>query len=172
MTTKKLTKIGVMTAIICISAPISIAVPFSPVPITLGTFALYLSLYILSHKESITATFVYLFLGAVGLPVFSGYSGGFNRFFSAGGGYLVGYIFLTLIGGYFVNKYTNPIIQILGCFLGTIVTYLIGTFWLAKILEMDFFATIPAGVLVYLPLDIVKMILACYIGRIVKTRIS
>lgn len=173
MNTGNLTRTSLMTALICILAPISIPLPISPVPITLGTFALYLSLYVLEYKQAICSTVLYLLLGAVGLPVFSGYTAGFSRFFGAGGGYLVGYIFLVIIGGYFVNKYKqSPIIQIIGCFLGTIITYLIGTFWLAKVIEAEFIATIPAGVLVYLPLDTVKMILACIVGREVRKRIN
>lgn len=171
MKTQILTRISIMSAIICIFAPISIPIPISPVPITLGTFALYISIYVLNTKEALTSTLLYLLLGAVGLPVFSGYTGGFNSFFSVGGGYLIGYIFLVFIGSIFVNKYTNPVIQILGMFIGTIVTYLIGTFWLSHILEISFIETIPAGVLVYLPLDTIKMILACFIGRKIKASI-
>lgn len=171
--TKMLTRVGLMTAIICISAPISIPLPISPVPITLGTFALYLSLYILEYKQAILSTIIYLFLGAIGLPVFSGYSGGFNRFFGAGGGYLVGYIFLVIIGGYFVNKYSNnAIFQICGCFIGTIITYLIGTFWLAKVVGASFIDTIPTGVLVYLPLDSLKIVFAHCIGTKIKKRLN
>lgn len=172
MNTTKLTRISLMTSIICILAPISIPLPISPVPITLGTFALYLSLYILNTKEAVFSTLMYLFLGSVGLPVFSGYGSGFSRFFGAGGGYLLGYIFLVAIGGYFVNKYeSKPVLQILGSFIATVVTYIIGAFWLAKFTNVSFIATIPTGILIYLPLDIVKMILACYVGRNVKARI-
>lgn len=173
MKTKELTKIGLMTAIICILAPISIPIPASPVALTLCTFALYLSAYILSPKHAISATALYLLIGAVGIPVFSGYTSGLAKFAGPGGGYLIGYIFLVAISAFFVRKYPNtPIMQMIGAFLGTIVTYTIGTFWLAKVTNADFIATLPFGALVFLPLDVVKIIISCILGRKIQRYLS
>ena len=169
MKTKDLTKIALMAAIICILAPISIPIPVSPVALTLCTFALYFSVYVLSPKQAIAATALYLLLGAIGIPVFSGYTAGIAKFAGPGGGYLVGYIFLVAISGFFVQKYPNsPAMQIAGAFLATIVTYSIGTFWLAKVTNASFIATLPMGALVFLPLDILKIILSCFVGRKVQ----
>lgn len=169
MKTKELTKIALMTAIICILAPISIPIPFSPVALTLCTFALYLSVYILTPKQAIFAIALYLLLGSIGVPVFSGYTAGFAKFAGPGGGYLVGYIFLVAISAYFVRKNKNsPIMQMLGIFLATLVMYSIGTFWMAKITNVGFFATLPIGAFIFLPLDIVKIVLACIVGRKVQ----
>lgn len=166
MKTKDLTKIALMTAIICILAPISIPIPISPVALTLCTFALYLSTYILTPKQAIAATALYLLIGSIGVPVFSGYTTGFAKFAGPGGGYLIGYLFLVAISSYFVEKFPNSVaLQIAGAFLATIITYTIGTFWLAKITNASFFATLPIGALIFLPLDIVKISLACLVGR-------
>lgn len=173
MKTKELTTIALMTAIICILAPISIPIPFSPVALTLCTFALYLSVYILKPKQAIAATVLYLFIGAIGIPVFSGYTAGFAKFAGPGGGYLVGYIFLVAMSAYFVRKFPNsPKLQMLGTLLGTIVTYTIGTFWLARITNTGFIAALPMGALVFIPLDIVKIILACVLGRKMQTYLN
>lgn len=169
MKTKDLTKVALMAAIICILAPISIPIPIGPVALTLCTFALYLSVYILSPKQAIAATALYLLIGAIGIPVFSGYTAGFAKFAGPGGGYLVGYIFLVAISSFFVQKYPNsPVKQMAGAFLATIVTYGIGTFWLAKVTNASFIATLPMGALIFLPLDIVKIILSCVVGRKVQ----
>lgn len=173
MKTKDLTKIGLMTAIICILAPISIPIPISPVPLTLCTFALYLSTYVLSPKQAISAIALYIFIGMIGIPVFSGYTAGLAKFAGPGGGYIIGYLFLVAITSYFVHKYPNSLgTQMTGAFLGTIVTYAIGTFWLARVTNASFLATLPMGAFVFLPLDIVKIILSCIVGRKVQTYLS
>ena len=93
--TKDLTLTAMMAAVICVLAPISIPIPVSSMPLSLGTFALYLTAYVLKPKMAFAATALYLLMGAVGLPVFAGYSAGFSRFAGAGGGYLTGYLFLV-----------------------------------------------------------------------------
>ena len=72
---------ALMTAVTCILAPLSI--PIGPVPISLTNFAIYLSLYLLDWKKGTISYILYLLLGLVGLPVFSGFTGGIGR---AGGG--------------------------------------------------------------------------------------
>ena len=74
--TKKITMIGLMTAVTCILGPLSLPLPFSPVPITLTNFAVFLSIYILGMKYGTISLLIYLALGTIGLPVFSSYSGG------------------------------------------------------------------------------------------------
>lgn len=78
--TRTLTMTALMTAVICIFAPISIPIPVSPVALTLGTFAMYLTAYVLPPRQALAAIGLYLLLGAAGLPVFSGYTAGLSRF--------------------------------------------------------------------------------------------
>ena len=75
--TRQITLIGLMTAITCILAPLSI--PIGPVPISLTNFAIYLSLYLLDWKKGTISYILYLLLGLVGLPVFSGFTGGIRK---------------------------------------------------------------------------------------------
>lgn len=165
MKTKDLTYIALMAAVLCILAPISIPIPISSVALTLATFAIYLMAYILRPKQALAAVGIYLFLGAVGLPVFSGYLSGVSRFAAPGGGYLIGYLFLVGISSFFVHHFSRPAMQILGMFLATLVMYAIGTFWLAYSTGVSFLTALPAGALVFLPLDILKIILSSYMGR-------
>ncbi|WP_352400552.1 biotin transporter BioY [Anaerotignum sp.] len=169
MKTKDLTKIALMTAIICILAPISIPIPASPVALTLCTFALYLSTYVLSPKQAVAATALYILIGAIGIPVFSGYTAGLAKFAGPGGGYIVGYLFLVAISATFVRKYPNsPFLQMSGALIGTIVTYIIGTYWMATVTNASFLNTLPAGALIFIPLDIVKIFISCVVGRKVQ----
>lgn len=172
MKTKDLTRTALMTAVLCILAPISIPVPVSSIALTLATFALYLMAHILNPKQTLAAVGIYLLLGAVGLPVFSGYMAGISRFAAPGGGYLIGYLFLSGISGWFIHEHSNVPMQVLGMFLGTLVMYCIGTFWLAYTTGISFLSALPAGMFVFLPLDILKILLASYIGRKMQRQIK
>ena len=71
--TKTITIIGVMTAITCILGPLSIPLPFSPVPISLTNLAIYFTIYVLGMKKGTISYLVYLLIGFIGLPVFSAF---------------------------------------------------------------------------------------------------
>ena len=79
---------------------------------------------------------------------------------------------MALIIGFFVDKWkTNFVLIAIGMVLGTAVCYLFGTVWLAKQAGMSFSAALAAGVIPFIPADIVKMILAVLIGHQVKVRL-
>ena len=91
-----------MTAVTCILGPLSLPLPFSPVPITLTNFAVFLSIYILGMKYGTISLLIYLALGTIGLPVFSSFSGGLGKLAGPTGGYLFGFVSsLSLIHGIF-----------------------------------------------------------------------
>lgn len=172
MRTRDLTRIALMAAILCILAPVSIPIPVSTIALTLATLAIYFIAYILEPKQAVAAVGLYLLLGAIGLPVFSGYMSGISRFAAPGGGYLVGYLFLAGISSAFIHRFSQPLLQISGMFLATCITYCIGTFWLATVTNAPFLATLPAGALVFLPLDTVKIFFACWLGRKIQKHIN
>ena len=172
MKTTELTRIALMTAVLCILAPISMPVPFSSVALSLATLSIYLMAYILKPKQALVSVGLYLLLGAAGLPVFAGYLGGISRFASPNGGYLMGYLLLAGIGGWFVQKSDSLSLQAFGLFLGTLVMYCIGTFWLSYSAGIPFLSSVSVGMLVFLPLDILKLILAVIIGRKIQHHIK
>ena len=75
--TKQIVGIGVMTAIIAVLSQITIPLP-THVPVTLQTFAVALAGYFLGWKGGAVSALVYGLLGAIGVPVFAGWSGGFS----------------------------------------------------------------------------------------------
>ncbi len=165
ITTKQLTLIGVMTAVICVLAPFAIPTPFSPVPITLGTLVLYIAAFVLGMKRSTLSCLIYLLLGAVGLPVFSGFSGGFAKVAGPTGGYMLGYLFLTLTAGFFIERFSGKLaFAVLGLILGTALCYLFGTLWLGIQMNLSPAQALAAGVIPYLPGDVVKIIIAALLG--------
>ena len=165
---KTLALIGLMTAVMCIMSPFSIPLPFSPVPITLGFLAIYLTLFALGMVKGTISCLVYILLGLVGLPVFSGFSGGAGKLFGPTGGYIIGYIFLALIAGFFIDKFAskwqNWYLCLLGMILGSAVCYLFGTLMLAYQMHLGFYQALWLGVIPYIPADLCKMAIALLVG--------
>lgn len=170
--TTNLTLIALMTAVICILGPLSIVIPVSPVPITFANLAIFFTAILLGWKKGTISCLLYLFIGFIGVPVFSFFSAGPGKLLGPTGGYLIGYVFLALIAGYFVDKYPGKVyMYIIGMVLGSIVLYTLGTAWLAYQGNMTFDAALLAGVIPYLPGDIIKIIIAAIIGPAVKKQI-
>lgn len=169
---RQLVQIALMSSILCILAPFSIPLPFSPVPITFTNLILYLFIFILGWRSTILSYFLYLLLGLVGLPVFSGFVGGPIKLVGPTGGYLIGFFFLILISGLFIEKSSeNKILSIIGLILGTLVCYLLGTMWLSWHLSISFLQGFSIGVIPYLVGDGVKIIIAVILGPILKKRL-
>ncbi len=161
---------ALMTAIICVLAPLSI--PAGPVPVSLGTFAVMLAAVILGWKRGVVSVLIYLLLGAIGVPVFAGYSAGAADLVGPTGGYLIGYLPLTLLTGWCADRYTDKFRLILGMILGTVILYALGTFWLAKQLQMGFKEAAAAGVIPFLPGDAGKIVITAVVGPILKNALK
>lgn len=173
LTTKQMTLIGVMTAVICVLGPFSIPLPFSPVPISLTNLAIYFTVYVLGMKSGTISYVVYLLLGIAGLPVFSGFSGGVAKLAGPTGGYLIGFICMAFISGFFIEKFPGKRVpHIVGMVLGTAVCYIFGTVWLAAQLNIPFTAGLGIGVIPYLPGDGVKILLAVWMGPRLRREIQ
>lgn len=99
----RIVSIALMTAIICVISPFAIAIPVSPVPISLATLAIYLTVMILGWKDGTISVLLYVLIGLAGAPVFTGFTGGAGKVLGPTGGYIIGYIFLAFIEGTFVN---------------------------------------------------------------------
>lgn len=173
---KRIILIALMTAIICVISPFSVVIPISPVPISLATFAIYLTVILLGCKDGTLSVFTHVLLGFAGAPVFTGFTGGVAKVLGPTGGYIIGYVFLALIEGLFVEgartstvsaSYTSAKV-FLGMLLGTIVLYAFGTFWLAKQSGMTLAAAFFAAVVPFIIGDIVKMIVALFVGTKIR----
>ena len=169
--TMSITMTALMTAVLCILAPFSI--PLSTIPISLGTFAVYLCAAILGPKRGMISVLLYLLLGLVGLPVFAEGMAGFGVLAGPTGGYLIGYFFIAFFTGYFAKRWLRkPIIVLLGMVIGTIGCYLIGTIWLGLQLNLGIWEALMAGVIPFIPGDIIKMIACTAIALPVRAQIK
>ena len=168
--TRTMTETALMAAVLCILGPL--ALPIGPVPISLATFGVLLAAYVIGPIKSAISCLIYLAVGAIGLPVFSGFQGGFAKLAGPTGGYLLGYLFLALIAGYFIQHFNNKTwMYFIGMCLGTAVLYAIGTFWLSHVAGLSLGEALAAGVLPFIPGDIIKIIVAIVLGRPIRTRL-
>ena len=181
----RIVSIALMTAVICVLSPFAISIPVSPVPISLATFAIYLTVIILGWEDGTISVLVYVLLGFAGAPVFTGFTGGAGKVLGPTGGYIIGYIFLAFIEGAFVDgarrarpykeglrkrsPLQNGVSPLLGMVLGTIVLYVIGTIWLMRQAGLTVVAAFSAGVLPFIVGDIVKMIVALFAGTKIRS---
>lgn len=172
-TTADLARIALMAAILCILSPISIPLGFTPIPITLGLFAVVMAGILLGSMRGMACVLVYILLGAVGLPVFSGYAGGLPKVAGPTGGYLWGYLPLAFLTGLFAEKSAGKWhFCMLGAALGTAACYLFGTVWMGAQLSMPFRDALLAGVVPFLPLDLVKIIVAVLVCCPIRARLT
>ena len=168
---KNMTLIAVMTAVMCVLSPISI--PLGPVPVSLATLVVLLSTYILGMRRSVIAIILYLLIGLAGVPVFSGFTGGISKLIGPTGGYLTGYIPMVIIAGLVIDRYyRNYLISAIGMIVSTAVLYAIGTAWLAYSASMTPAAAIAAGVIPFIPLDLLKIVIAAVLGPVLRSRLE
>ncbi|MDD2414428.1 MAG: biotin transporter BioY [Eubacteriaceae bacterium] len=163
--TSRMVRVAMVTAVICILGPLSIPIPISPVPISLTQLGIYLAIYALDKKGATLATLLYLLIGAVGLPVFSGFGGGIGKLAGPTGGYLIGFVFLAVIGSLAVDRYPDSRLKTaVGFVLGNLVIYLFGSVWLSVVAGVSFLQALAVGVVPYILFDVAKMLLALGIG--------
>ena len=181
--TRQLTLCGVMAAVMCVIAPISL--PIGPISVTGGTLTVYLTACLLGPWRGLAATAAYLLAGFAGLPVFSNYMGGAGRLLGPTGGYLVGYLPMMLLAGLAADRAFRRFggqgrgeralalaLQIAGMALATAVLYAFGTAWYCVQAGVDLQKALAACVLPFIPFDLIKMVLALLTGAPVRRRLE
>ena len=160
-----LTFIALSTAITCIIGPLSIVIPISPVPISLTILAIYISVYAIGLKRGMVSLLLYFLIGFIGLPVFSNFKGGFQVLIGPTGGYIIGFIFVVLCTGIFIERFEKKVyMHVIGMVIGTLLCYIIGTAWLAYQGNMTFLEALFAGVIPFMWADAIKIIIAAIVG--------
>lgn len=160
--TKSMTGAALFAALTAVGALIRIPLPANPIPLTLQVFFVLLAGAILGAKLGALSQIIYLLLGAIGLPVFSGGTSGFGVIFGPTGGYLIGFILAAFTVGHLIarEREASAVKTTLFFLVGILVIYIFGTAQLALVAKISIGQAILGGVLPFLPLDIVKAILA------------
>lgn len=168
---KGLTTTAMMAAVLCILGPMTI--PIGPVPVTLANLAIFLTVYILGTKRGAIACLLYILIGLVGLPVFSGFSGGVTKLAGPTGGYIIGYLPMAVTAGLIISgREDRKLLCIAGMELATWILYLLGTAWLAFSAGMTFGKALEIGVIPFIVLDLIKIVICAYLGPILKKRLG
>lgn len=171
MKTREITLSALMIAVLAICSQLSL--PIGPIPITLQTFAVLLIGMLLPPKQAFTVTTAYLVLGLVGFPVFANGSGGIQAFLSPAFGFAIGFIPAATLMARFLESKLQPTLRtyLTASLLATVVLYLIGLSYMSFIIhtvlgaQMTLFQILTAGMLPFLPGDLLKVILSIGIAQ-------
>lgn len=169
---RKMAIIALMTAVLCILAPISIPVFISPVPVSLGVLAVYLTAYVLSPVDSLISVIIFILLGTFGLPVFSGYSGGLSKLVGPTGGYIIGFLFTVYISSLFIHMKKGIVYDVIGMITGLALCYILGTIWFSYQQGKGFIASLLLCVVPFLIGDAIKIIVAVILGTQINKRLA
>ena len=159
------TDLGVVSlgaALIAGSAQISIALPFTPVPITGQTFAVLLVGASLGTARGGASALLYVLLGIAGAPVYAHSAEGWAVISGASGGYLISYPFAAALSGRLAERrWDRRFSSAIGAMLtGNILIYLFGLPWLAVVLGTGLEKTLELGLYPFVPGDTFKLYLA------------
>lgn len=165
-TTRDITYIAMSVALMTICAWITIPMT---IPFTLQTFAVFAITGLFGYKRSIFAILIYIFLGSIGLPVFSSFKSGFGVLIGNTGGYLIGFIFTALIIGLIIKFFgSKSYIMFIAMVLGMLVCYIFGTAWFMYLYTKNtgtvgLYTVLTWCVFPFILPDLLKMALAIFI---------
>ncbi|MBQ7488823.1 MAG: biotin transporter BioY [Clostridia bacterium] len=143
-----------------------IQIPLPYVPINLALLSVHLSGALLGSRRAALAQIVYLLLGLIGLPVFSGFTAGPGILFGKTGGYMLGYVLCALIDGHIVRtKDAAPYVMMLHMLVGTIVCYFFGTIWFMVLTRISLALSLSYCVIPFIPGDIIKIIVSALLAK-------
>lgn len=170
-TTFEITLIPLFSALIAVCSYLTIPIP--NIPITLQLFAIFFALGTLGGRGGTIAVLLYLLLGAIGLPIFSGFQGGVGRLIGPTGGYLTGFLFTCLVFWAIAGEGRSLWRKAAAMCSGLLVCYAFGTAWFCLYLQgaKTVGAALMLCVIPYLPFDLLKIGLALYLSEIIGKRI-
>lgn len=150
-----------------------ISIPLQPVPVTLQTMFMYLAGSLLGGSLGALSQVIYVILGAIGLPVFSGGKAGLGVFLGPTGGYLVGFIAAAFVTGKIVRSRPDAglVWLVFAMLAGTAVVYTLGVLQLVLVGKLSLEKAAVVGVLPFLPGDALKIAAASVITLKVRDRI-
>lgn len=164
--TREITASAVFAVLTCVGAWASIRLPLTPVPITLQVFFVLLSGAVLGGRLGALSQVMYILLGISGLPVFAGGASGPGVLVGPTGGYLFGFIAGAYVTGWAGHSIAPTGFRrlILATLLGLCPIYLAGVIWLWFWLKSTPMIVLIAGILPFLPGDIIKAVVSAYVA--------
>lgn len=160
---------SLFTALIVIGGYISFPIPYSPVPIVLSDFFVMLAGLSLGAAGGATSVGMFLFIGALGLPVFAGGRAGLTVFIGPTGGFLPGYLVGAFIIGFISEKGRPSFFKnLFALILGNIIIFGLGVPWLKLVLKIDWGKALVLGLLPYMIGNGIKIIVASALNQALR----
>lgn len=174
MKTYDLVLVALCAAILAVIS--QIALPIASVPITIQVFGVALIGVILGWKKGILSVLVYILLGAIGLPIFANFRGGFSVLFGATGGYIVAWLVMVVLCGLrfnIENKYVNWTIKIVLAIVGLMIVETVGGLWWYFVVQGTDSAKTFGWIMAYsftafIPKDILITVLGVVLGENIR----
>ncbi|WP_288840383.1 biotin transporter BioY [uncultured Mitsuokella sp.] len=165
LTARDMTKMALCVAFCCVTAYISFPLPFTPGMVTALTLALGVTAFVLTPKQTFMALLVYVLLGCIGLPVFVGGTAGFGKLFGPTGGYIIAWLvvypIISAVKGATPNFKRYALVDIV---VGIPLTYVGGLISMMLVMDVSLGAALVMAVLPYIPGDIIKCLMAAFLG--------
>ena len=162
--TIELVMMAMFTALLCASAYISIPTPLpNAAHITLLNFMIILIALVFKLRDSVIIIALWMILGSIGVPVFIGGGAGLGYLFGVFGGYTFSFIIAAIVIGLFTGEKYNRIKYTILSIAGVIIIDLIGMLWWKINGNLTWKTAFLAGFVAFIPLDLVKAIIAAQI---------
>ena len=158
---------SMFAALTAVGALIRIPIPVSPVPLTLQVFFVLLTGLVLGSRWGATGMAVYVMLGIIGFPVFSGGSSGIGVILGPAGGYLIGFVMGAFITGLTVEKLgRSTIVMVTAMVAGLMVIYASGVLQLFIVADLpSIWGAVVIGVVPFLIGDMIKLVAAFAVAK-------
>ena len=162
----KTTQLVLCAFFAALSAVLSqIQIPIGPVPIALTHISIFMSAGLLGAKYGTISQLVYVLMGAVGIPVFSGFAGGMGVAAGPTGGFIAGYIGCALVTGLIIDRFGRSLKSLIpAMYAGWVVTYALGVPWFMHVTNMPLAATL-LYMAPFLPGDLLKTVLSAVLVK-------
>lgn len=156
ISTKTIVTVGMFTAVLSVLSVLSIPMP-SGVPLTLQTFAVALCGCVLGWKRGTLAILLYIAIGTIGVPVFAGMRGGAQCLVGYTGGFLWGFIFLTLLCGAGARQ-RKMLVKLAFGFAGIAVCHILGVVQFSVVASVSLDAAFLTVSVPYIIKDVISVI--------------
>ena len=169
---------GLFAALTGVAAGIVIPIPFTPVPVSLATLAVMIAGGVLGSRLGTVSMAVYLLIGAFGVPVFSGFTGGIGRLAGPTGGFLIGYIAMAFVVGFMIERFGRCggrkefFINCAAMALGTGICYGIGTGGFMVVTGSVLWTALVSCVFPFLIGDVIKILAAAWLVQRLKKHVK
>ena len=166
---------ALFAAVLCVVSPFTL--PIGPVPLSLCNFAVMVTGCVLGGLSGSVSAVVFVAVGALGLPVFAGGTGGLGHILSPTGGFILSYIPSAAVAGAFAGLGRGPknrfLFTLTGCFLSVVLGYIIGATWYSFAANVPFSSELfSACVIPFLPFDALKCVCATLLSRLLCDRLK